>query len=64
MEWINIDSGIFPPSPSKVIVKTITKHKNTHVLEVSFHTTIDEKGVAHHHWGCNNQLVTKWLKEF
>ena len=48
MEWIKPEMDV-PPSPSKVIVKTITKHKNTHVLEVSFHITIDEKGIQHNH---------------
>ena len=67
MEWIDITTGELPVSGTKVVVKTehhviIDKqhaYTGKHTVHCSFH--LNEKGKPI--WGCNNQIVTHFLKE-
>ena len=47
-----------PKEDGKYIVFTKTSMGNVNILEISFHMK-DNKP----HWGCNNQIVTHWLKK-
>jgi hypothetical protein len=47
-----------PSEEGKYIVFTKTGMGNQNVLEIAFHIKSGKT-----HWGCNNQIVTHWLKK-
>lgn len=49
-----------PEKDGKYIVFTKTPFGNVNKFETNFHYGKKNKGV----WGCNNQIVTHWLKEY
>ena len=51
-----------PKEDGKYIVFTITPFKNVNVFECSYKREV-KKGKEKITWGCNNQIVTHWLKE-
>jgi len=54
---VSVDDEL-PKEDGKYIVFTKTPMGNGNILPCSVH--FDKKGKAH--WGCNNQIVTHWLK--
>ena len=48
-----------PKEDGKYIVFTVTPFKNVNVIEISFKRSEEGKIT----WGCNNQIVTHFLKE-
>jgi len=51
-----------PTEEGRYIVFTVTGFGNKNTFEVSYHER-EKKGVKLPVWGCNNQIVTHWLKE-
>ena len=68
MEWIDIATGELPVSGTKVIVKTENKvminkqhaYTGKHTIQCNFHLNEKDEPI----WGCNNQIVTHFLKEY
>ena len=54
---VSVDDEL-PKEDGKYIVFTKTPMGNVNIFQCSVH--FDKKGRAN--WGCNNQIVTHWLK--
>lgn len=60
-EKISVDEEL-PTEEGKYIVFTKTGFGNINVIEITYHER-EKKGKMIPVWGCNNQIVTHWLKQ-
>jgi hypothetical protein len=60
-EKVSVDDEL-PPKEGRYVVYTKTPMGNGNTFEITYHERI-KKGNMIPVWGCNNQIVTHWLKE-
>jgi len=60
-EKISVDEEL-PTEEGRYIVFTKTPMGNGNTFEITYHER-EKKGVKIPVWGCNNQIVTHWLKQ-